>query len=274
MLKDIPKIISAAAKSPLGIWALIIVILGLVALGFFHQAPIPSKVGIYIFMFIGLGIFGFVVSRVEIGPSDSSTELPDNVEVRASDPPTGVPDVSETLSEARRMLDSAIQYSLLGRNDQAREAFAEARTLYRAVEDRLGEANVLSGLGDLERNLGRNDQAREAFAEARTLYRAVEDRLGEANVLSGLGDLERNLERNDQAREAFAEARTLYRAVENRLGEANVLLGLGHLECNLGRNEQAKRNYNQAAHVYEALGMEEFRKLALKSAETLGGQND
>ena len=51
--------------------------------------------------------------------------------------------------------------AMLGRHDQAREAYAEARTLFRAVENRLGEANVLRGLGDLESKLGRHDQARE-----------------------------------------------------------------------------------------------------------------
>ena len=49
---------------------------------------------------------------------------------------------------------------------------------------------MLLGLGELERTLGRNDQAREAYGEARTLFKAVGDRLGEANVLLGLGDLE------------------------------------------------------------------------------------
>lgn len=33
---------------------------------------------------------------------------------------------------------------MLGRHDLARTAYTEARTLFRAVEDRLGEANVLS----------------------------------------------------------------------------------------------------------------------------------
>jgi tetratricopeptide (TPR) repeat protein len=46
---------------------------------------------------------------------------------------------------------------------------------------------VLRGLGDLERMLGRNDQARAAYGEALVLYKQVDDRLGQANALSGLG---------------------------------------------------------------------------------------
>ena len=129
---------------------------------------------------------------------------------------------------------------MLGRNDEARAAYTEARALYRAVENRLGEANVLLGLGELERMLGRNDEARTAYTEARALYRAVENRLGEANVLLGLGRLEHKLGRNDEARAAYTEARALYRAVGDRLGEANVLLGLGELKRMLGRNDEGR----------------------------------
>jgi tetratricopeptide (TPR) repeat protein len=70
------------------------------------------------------------------------------------------------------------------------------------VGDRPGEADVLAGLGDLERELGRHEQARSAYDEARTLFRQVGHRLGEANVLAGLGHLERELGRHAQARSA------------------------------------------------------------------------
>jgi tetratricopeptide (TPR) repeat protein len=72
---------------------------------------------------------------------------------------------------------------------RTRAAYDEARTLYKQVGDRLGEANVLFGLGELESKLGRNEQARAAYDDARTLYKQEGNRLGEANVLSGLGTL-------------------------------------------------------------------------------------
>ena len=108
---------------------------------------------------------------------------------------------------------------------------------------------------------------------ARTLYEAVGNRLGQANVLMGLGELERKLGRNDKAREAYAVARTLYEAVGNRLGQANVLMGLGELERKLDRNNQAKKNFDQAAYMYEALGMEESKELAVKFSKDLGDQD-
>ena len=79
--------------------------------------------------------------------------------------------------------------------------------------DRLGEANVLVGFGDLERTLGRNEQARAAFTEARALFKAVEDRLGEANALLGLGRLEASLS-PELARQHYYQAAGLYEAVD------------------------------------------------------------
>ncbi|PPD18655.1 MAG: hypothetical protein CTY18_05065 [Methylomonas sp.] len=63
--------------------------------------------------------------------------------------------------------------------------------LYQQVNDRLGEANVLRGLGDLESKLGDN---REAYAQARTLYQQENNRLGEANVLVGIARIEQTID--------------------------------------------------------------------------------
>ena len=134
--------------------------------------------------------------------------------------------------------------------------YEDARVLFKQEQNRLGEANVLSGLGDLERKLGRNEQARTAYEDARVLFKQVEDRLGEANVLRGLGDLERTLGRNERARTAYAEARVLFKQMGDRLGEANVLLGLGRLEAK-SNPELARGYFQQAAHLYETLGLQE-----------------
>ena len=78
---------------------------------------------------------------------------------------------------------------------------------------------MLSGLGDLEQKLGRNDEARKAYNNAITLYKGVDNKLGEANALRGLGDLEQELGRNDEARKAYNNAITLYKSVDHKLGE-------------------------------------------------------
>ena len=155
-MEYIPQIISEAAKSQLGIWALIIV--GLTGIGFyfFRSAPLAIKAGIYILMFVGFGLFGLVASRID--PASSPAKTVENNDSRKT------PKAGLLLAQANRHL-------VASRHDQARAAYAEARTLFKQEQNRLGEANVLSGLGDLESILGRHDQARAAYTDARTLFK-------------------------------------------------------------------------------------------------------
>src|SRR6516225_4941829 len=85
--------------------------------------------------------------------------------------------VKENLRKgAATLLADAQRLYVTGQNDQARADFNNARTLYRQVGDKPGEANVLTQLGDLESRLGRYDQARADFNDARTLYQQVGNR--------------------------------------------------------------------------------------------------
>ena len=157
-MEYIPQIISEAAKSQLGIWALIIV--GLTGIGFyfFRSAPLAIKAGIYILMFVGFGLFGLVASRID--PASSPAKTVENNDSRKT-PKAGL------------LLDQANRHLVASRHDQARAAYAEARTLYKQEQNRLGEANVLRGLDHLERTLGRHDPARKNFYQAAHLYGAL-----------------------------------------------------------------------------------------------------
>jgi tetratricopeptide (TPR) repeat protein len=237
MWEQIPTFIAVSAKNPLGIWALIIFALSMIGLVCFHNGERPIKIRIFILIFLGFGLSGCTTPTLEPATVD--------------------------------LLRNAEKYRVSGRNEQARAAYAKARAQFRQEQNRVGEANVLLALGDLERKLGRNEQAHATYTEARTLFRQVKDRLGEANVLTGLGHVERRLGRFAQARSAYSKARTLYERAENRLGKANVLLGLGYLENMLWRNEQAKENFYEAAYLYGAVGQDKWKERALRGARAL-----
>lgn len=169
MWEAIPKIIAAAATSHRGIWALIITIIGVVALIFFRHEPLLFKAGAFILMFIGLGFFGFLASRIS---------------VRQPDPKPIVSDDS-----AQRVLQRAKRHDFSDHNDEARTAYTEARTLYKQEQNRLGEANVVLGLGDLERKLGRNDQAKENLYQAAYLYEVLDMEAPKKLALKSAQDL-------------------------------------------------------------------------------------
>jgi tetratricopeptide (TPR) repeat protein len=121
---------------------------------------------------------------------------------------------------------------MLGRNDQARAAYDDAIALFKQEDNRLGQANVLRGLGHLERKLGRNDQARAAYDDAIALFKQVDDRLGQANVLAGLGHLD-SRSKPQQAARCFFESAQLYEMIgmteehDAALREADKLWGAG-----------------------------------------------
>lgn len=154
-----------------------------------------------------------------------------------------------TASEA---LDSATQANLRGRNDESRAHFENALRLFRESADGIGQANVLLGLGELERKLRRNYEARKYYDDARRGYQIGQGPLGEANVLLGLGHLERDLGRNDVARKQYEGARLLFRSANDRHGEVNVLLGLADLERKLNRNDESRKYYEDAKRLSHA----------------------
>jgi tetratricopeptide (TPR) repeat protein len=218
---------------------------------------VAGKLKLAAFAMITSGLLGLFIFASNPKPP-SSLPLPDN----------NSPEKTALENQAAVKLADANRLYMAGQNDQARAAYDEAIGLYKQVDDRLGQANVLRGLGDLESILGRNDQARAAYGEAIGLFKQVDDRLGQANVLAGLGDLEYKLGRNDQARAAYGEAIGLFKQVDNRLGQANVLRGLGDLDSRKNP-KKAARYFFEAAQLYEMIDMTEAHDAALREADKL-----
>ncbi|NMC01074.1 MAG: tetratricopeptide repeat protein, partial [Chloroflexi bacterium] len=120
--------------------------------------------------------------------------------------------------------------------------------------DRLGKANTLKSLGDLERRLGHLEQARAHYDAALPLYEAEQDRLGKANTLKSLGDLESRLGHLEQARAHYDAALPLYEAEQEPTGKLNTWISLARLEAALGRQAEADHYYQRAFRLAEDIG--------------------
>ena len=90
-LDQAPKIIAEAAKSPLGIVALIILALSTLGLAFFADSPDEVKIGIFLVLVLSFGLFGFAAMRrmSERQKEVEATERP------REQPTTSPPTVSE-----------------------------------------------------------------------------------------------------------------------------------------------------------------------------------
>ncbi len=138
-----------------------------------------------------------------------------------------------------------------GRPMDARQLYLEALEVLESVADPLAPREVLSKLGNLERDLGDYDSALQHFDRAVDLRRQVGDvltelvnRIDRSRVLMSMGrmdEAEEGLER--VIRESMKAGATLI--------QGNAAGCLGGLQNQQGRHEEAERNLRFAFQVFE-----------------------
>ncbi|MEU3401977.1 tetratricopeptide repeat protein [Streptomyces filamentosus] len=137
---------------------------------------------------------------------------------------------------------------------QAAQVLGQALTRYRALGNRLGEANTLQCLGYLHHVQGDVPQAAHLISQALAHYRAVGNQLGEADTLQGLGYLRRVQGDFPGASQLLDQALTRFRTLGNGLGEANTLQDLGRLHLAQGDLTQAAQVLDQALAINRVIG--------------------
>jgi len=85
-------------------------------------------------------------------------------------------------------------------------------------DDRLGQANTLSGLGDARRQTGEYSAAVQVLEQALDIYRDLGDRLGQAGALLNLGEVRRVTGEYQAAANAYEQALGISRDPGDRLG--------------------------------------------------------
>jgi tetratricopeptide (TPR) repeat protein len=85
------------------------------------------------------------------------------------------------------------------------------------------------------------------------LFKAVGDKLGEANVRKAIGDVQKFRDERDQALESYHEALKLFKAVGSKLGEANVLAALSRMAVSAGNIEEAERQFLEIIQMRRAI---------------------
>jgi tetratricopeptide (TPR) repeat protein len=143
----------------------------------------------------------------------------------------------------------------------ARASYEKALPLYREIADRLGEANVLQALGDLQRRVADLSGARASYEKALPLYREIADRLGEANLRQSLGNLALAESQPEQAFAHYQEAL----AIQTEIGDQ---LGVGACLGYLARAAAVGGNFPQAILLFDD-SIKLFRTITDKFGEAL-----
>jgi hypothetical protein len=88
-----PNVITAAAKSPLGILALIILALAGIATAYFRQSPVNVRVSMFVLMLLGAGLFAATVLKQPSAPAPAAPTTGTPATGNTAPPPATPPSV-------------------------------------------------------------------------------------------------------------------------------------------------------------------------------------
>jgi len=156
------------------------------------------------------------------------------------------------LARARVLRGLALRH--LGRIDEARQAYAEARGIYIDLGDRGGDATAANGLAVLEHAQGNGELARELYLESLATSREIGDERGTARALNNLAILERWQGDGAGARHLYTEALEVFRRIGDAGSEARTLSNLANLLTGADDLEDAQGYHNQALALQRQRG--------------------
>ncbi len=136
----------------------------------------------------------------------------------------------------------------------ARKHFQRLLKLYRRLDDRRGEAAMLTAIGVAEKFLAEYAKARRRFAHALELCRQLGDRIQIAACLSNVAECDIKLGNAQLAQSMLSEARALFLEQDDHVAAAWCINHLGDVARASGELEQAAELYVQAEAEFSQLG--------------------
>ncbi|MGN9909250.1 AfsR/SARP family transcriptional regulator [Phytohabitans sp. LJ34] len=135
----------------------------------------------------------------------------------------------------------------------------------RTAGDRLSEAILLRGLGQLRYQQDRLADAADLYGQALATFRAEGDVGGEADCLIGVAAAYRELGRFGPARQLLDEAGVLYARLGDRAGLAECAYGIGYVDREVGDIAGSLAVLERALAAYRATGDPRGEGLTLRS---------
>lgn len=114
-------------------------------------------------------------------------------------------------------------------------------------------AHLLRALGQVEAGVGRFEAAHEAYEEALTLARRIDDTRLEANLLNALGEVAGRSTRYQEAIDYFKASLALDRQLGDRFATGRKLANLGTAYAVIGLNGRAERYLHKAIELHKAV---------------------
>ena len=155
-------------------------------------------------------------------------------------------------SSAHRSLRKA--YIDLKQHQRAIEYYQQLLEICQEINDRLGEASSLIGLGNAYNSLKQHQRAIEYYQQSLEICREINERSGEAICLNNLGIAYNSLKQYERAIEYYQQSLESDREIGDRSGEASSLYNLGNAYKSLGQHQRAIEYYQQSLEIYREIG--------------------
>ena len=166
--------------------------------------------------------------------------------------------ISTTLLETQGAAITSMRISALyirtNRYQEALERLNQLLPIFRQLEDKEGEAQVLAGLGTIEGELANYKKAADYIGQALTLNRELKDRASESTNLNSMGVLFVNSGFYSDALRFFNEAWSISRETGDKRMEAEALSSMGGANRSLKKFSEALSFYSRALPIQREVG--------------------
>jgi len=132
--------------------------------------------------------------------------------------------------------------------------YEQARELYKAHGDRMGESRVLNNMSDSFSQVGDYERTLSVLFEVLEVDEKSDNALGKAIACYNIADCYTKMNNIAQARQYFDRYMEESSRISNELGEGYGRMGLGNLAVQDGDFEIAEKEFRAAAVVFHRLG--------------------
>jgi len=139
----------------------------------------------------------------------------------------------------------ALSYYFQANYPEAAAQFQNALEVFHSINDKVGEANILSNLGSTYFNVGDDTKAIDFQLQALRIAEELGDKLRIGTALNGIGTVYNNKrETEDRALEYFMRALPIFREIQYEDGVGIVLMNIGEIF-------KSKKMYDSAIHYFD-----------------------
>ncbi|MBN2208219.1 MAG: tetratricopeptide repeat protein [Candidatus Coatesbacteria bacterium] len=159
-------------------------------------------------------------------------------------------DTGDRKEEANSMYNIGLNQSY----DHALRSFAEARAIYRELNDESGLATVIAYTGRIYAIRGDNDEALRYYHEALPMHRELGDKRNAAKDLGNIGSICSDRGDYEEGMKCLDEALAMFRELGDKLGIAIGVLNIGVAHSGRGNCDSALRCFNETLAITRELG--------------------